>query len=159
VDVVEHLRRDRLSGELDAAAFAAFTHGACEAFAVALHDATGWPLVKVTDPWNVSGTPDRWGIAVAGGGSGVHWAVRSPDGLLVDVAGAHVPAELAATFDADVDELSVDDEAEGRTPGAKLGYASRDDAVCENEAKSGEITPDDAVPYAAAVLAALDSSS
>lgn len=155
--MADHLRRDRLTGELDAAAFAAFEHGACEALAVALHDLTGWPLVKVADPWNVSGDVDEWGIAVAGGGSAVHWAVRTPAGELVDVRGAHAPGELAASYDGDVDELTDSDEEAGCTPGAKLGYATRDDAVDENVAKSGELTPADAAPYARLVLAQLNT--
>lgn len=155
--VVEHLRRDQLSGKLDPAVFAAFAHGACDAFAVALHDLTGWPLVKVTDPWNVSGPEDRWGIGVSGGGSAVHWVVVTPDGRLVDVHGAHFRENFSAQFDAYVDAPTDDDVAAGITAGARLGYATRADALAENEAKTGELTEADALVYARAVLDELET--
>lgn len=35
-------------GVLDGHALRAFTHGACGALAIALHDATGWPIFTWT---------------------------------------------------------------------------------------------------------------
>jgi hypothetical protein len=98
-------------GELDGAARTAFMHGACAALAIALHDATGWPLAMVTDAWNVEG-------GVAGGGSALHWIVRHPSGRFVDVGGFHSEADLVDEFEPHADE-----------EGAAIGTASRDDAV------------------------------
>jgi len=106
-----HLDPDRLTpGILDGAAEGAFRYGACSALAIALHDATGWPIVAITDAHNVHD-------GRAGGGSALHWTVRRPDGLLVDVAGAHEPARLVAEY---MDE--ADDGA------AAWGISSRADA-------------------------------
>jgi hypothetical protein len=136
-------------------ASAVFGHGACDVFAAALHDLTGWPLVKVTDPWNVHGTPDRFGIAEAGDGSAVHWVVRTPDGQLVDVHGMHPLAGFAEQFDAYVDLPDDEDELAGVEPGAKLGYATRDDAIEEAAAKGHDLGVADALPDAQALLARL----
>jgi len=89
-------------GELDGAARHAFSQGACGALAMALHDATGWPVVAVTDAHNVYD-------GKAGGGSALHWAVRRPDGMIVDVDGAHEAADLVEKYkwDADDEEAAV----------------------------------------------------
>lgn len=140
-------------GVLDAHALHAFRHGACEALAIALHDATGWPLVMITDFWNVHGDPDRFGIAQAGvGGSGAHWVVRADDGRLVDVDGAHDPGELARAYDGYVDEPGEDDDP-GVEPGARLAYATREMALEEHiERKGGPVPHELAATYVAAVL-------
>lgn len=84
-------------GTLDGAALHAFKHGACGALAIALHDATGWPVASVTDSHNVMD-----GRAM--GGSALHWTVLRPDGMLVDVDGAHEPADLVEEYSGDADD-------------------------------------------------------
>lgn len=59
-------------------------HGNCAALALALHDVTGWPLVFATrnaDPALVS---DTW----------LHVLVQRPDGLYLDIQGAHTVPEV-----------------------------------------------------------------
>jgi hypothetical protein len=103
--------RSLTPGVLDGAAENAFARGACSALAIAMHDALGWPVVAITDAHNVHG-------GRAGGGSALHWTVRRPDGLLVDVLGAHEPDRLVADY---ADEA---DDAE-----AAWGLSSRADAL------------------------------
>ena len=67
-------------GELDCGALLAFTGGQCHGLALALHERTGWPLVAVDEPT----------------GACAHVCVRRPDGLLVDVTGAHTVDEMEA---------------------------------------------------------------
>lgn len=57
-----------------------FTGGWCGELAVAMHDATGWPIVLVCD--EDGETPDALPIWL-------HAGVRTPDGLFLDVTGAH----------------------------------------------------------------------
>lgn len=85
-------------GLLNPAAEHAFLHGACAALALALHEATGWPLVAITDAHNVhSGR--------VGGGSCLHYGVRRPiDGAFIDVLGAHTDAEITDQYGADADD-------------------------------------------------------
>lgn len=85
-------------GRLDGYAKRAFKYGACGALALALHRRTGWPIVAITDAHNV----DEHGRA--GGGSALHWTVRRPDGLLIDVDGAHRPADLVAEYKREADD-------------------------------------------------------
>ncbi len=85
------------AGVLDGAAERAFTFGGCDALAIALHDATGWPLVAITDHHNVHG-------GRAGGGSAMHWTVMHPSGRLLDVDGLHDPAELVERYDGYADD-------------------------------------------------------
>ena len=93
-----HLDPDRLTpGVLDGAAEHAFLAGACTALAIAMHDALGWPIMAVTDAHNVY-------EGRAGGGSALHWAVLRPDGMVVDVRGAHEPAWLVGEYGPDADE-------------------------------------------------------
>lgn len=48
-----HLSEDRLTpGVIDGAAEHAFSYGACAALAYALHEATGWPIIGITDSHN-----------------------------------------------------------------------------------------------------------
>ena len=130
---------DLTPGILDGSAERAFTRGACVLLAVAVADATGWPLVKVTDAHNVfaPGTAtDRCGSGPelraqpgdAGSGSAMHWMVRRPDGRLVDVDGAHDPLEVIERYNPEAD----DEEA-------ALGFASREDAIEESEVKGTAI--------------------
>jgi hypothetical protein len=84
-------------GLIDGYARRAFSYGACGAFAIVLHDATGWPIVAITDAHNVYD-------GMAGGGSALHWTVRMPDGLLLDINGSHREDELVAEYDGDADD-------------------------------------------------------
>lgn len=78
-----YLSEDRLTpGVLDGAAEHAFSHGACAALAYALNEATGWPIVGITDSHNVHDKK-------LGGGSSLHWGVRHPDGKFLDIDGLH----------------------------------------------------------------------
>lgn len=88
---------DLTPGLLDGYAERVFTQGACGALAIAMHDATGWPVVAVTDSHNV-----REGRA--GGGSAMHWGVLHPSGVFVDVDGAHDPDAIARAYDGDADD-------------------------------------------------------
>jgi len=110
-------------GVLNPAAENAFTRGACGALAIAMHDATGWPIVAITDHHNVYG--DK-----AGGGSALHWVVRRPDGMLVDVDGAHDPDELLERYH---------DEADDGT--AAIGTSTRADAMEWYQEGSGSAIP------------------
>lgn len=132
---------DVTPGVLDAGAERAFSFGACAGLAIAIHDDTGWPLVKVTDAHAVyapNGTPytelddeARETIGAAGmGAGGIHWLVQHPDGRLIDVDGAHTAADVLAQWDGDGDE-----EAQGRVG---LGVAARDDAIDEYVIAKGE---------------------
>jgi hypothetical protein len=85
-------------GVLDGYALRAFKYGACGALALAIHDATGWPIVAITDHHNV------FEDGTAGGGSALHWTVRRPDGMLIDVDGAHTAQELVEEYDGEADD-------------------------------------------------------
>lgn len=84
-------------GVIDGYAKSAFKYGACGALAIALHDATGWPIVAITDHHNV------WD-GKAGGGSAMHWTVQRPDGKLIDIDGAHDPEDLVEEYHYDADD-------------------------------------------------------
>jgi hypothetical protein len=84
-------------GVLDGAAEHVFTMGGCGALAIALHDATGWPIVAITDHHNVHD-------GRAGGGSALHWTVRHPSGRLLDIDGLHDAADLAERYDGYADD-------------------------------------------------------
>lgn len=127
-------------GVLDPRAERAFTLGACELLAVAIHDDTGWPLVKVTDAYNVYSRTDEplegeesdkkraATTNVAGmGGSALHWMVLRRDGMLVDVDGAHDPLDVVEAYN---------DEADDGL--AAIGLSSREDALEEAENKDSE---------------------
>jgi len=79
---VARLRR----GVLDAEALRAFTQGQCHALSLALNDLTGWPIELVVEK------PRRHTNRVAW----VHAVNRQPDGMLVDIEGAHSEPELLA---------------------------------------------------------------
>jgi len=89
---------DRLTpGVIDGAAEHVFTMGGCGALAIALHDATGWPIVAITDHHNVHD-------GRAGGGSALHWTVRHPSGRLLDIDGLHDVADLVDRYDGEADD-------------------------------------------------------
>lgn len=88
---------DLTPGVLDGYALHAFKVGACGALAIALHEEMGWPIYAVTDAHNVED-------GVAGGGSALHWVVKRPDGLFIDVDGAHTRDALVAEYDGEADE-------------------------------------------------------
>jgi hypothetical protein len=85
------------AGLIDGYARRAFKYGACGALAIALHDHTGWPIVAITDSHNVA--EDK-----AGGGSALHWAVRTPDGWLLDIDGVHRMQDLIDEYSSQADE-------------------------------------------------------
>jgi hypothetical protein len=149
---------DLTRGVIDGYAERAFSYGACDALAIALHDATGWPLVKVTDAHNVfigirpvegadaavRAVPNQAGI-----GSALHWVVRRPDGMFIDIDGAHSGEDLLDAFDGDADEGE-----------AALGYASRSDALDEYVEAKGEPIPIElAATFVKAVLARAEARS
>lgn len=84
-------------GCLDGAAERAFTYGACGALAIALHEATGWPVAAITDAHNVYD-------GRAGGGSALHWGVVDPHGRFIDVDGAHDPDDLVERYEGEADD-------------------------------------------------------
>lgn len=84
-------------GVLDGYAKRAFKYGACGALAIALHDETGWPIVAITDAHNVFD-------GRAGEGSALHWTVRHPSGLLLDVDGLHTPEALVVEYSPEADD-------------------------------------------------------
>lgn len=106
--LVQHLT----PGVLDGYALRAFKYGGCGALALAFHDATGWPIVAITDHHNI------FEDGQAGGGSALHWTVRHPDGRLIDIDGAHEPEELVEQYHGDSDDGQ-----------AAAGVSSREDVV------------------------------
>lgn len=129
-------------GVLDGYAMSAFKRGACGALAIALHDATGWPVVAITDAHNVFD-------GKAGGGSALHWAVLRPDGKVVDVDGAHDPEDLVEEYHAEAD----DEEA-------AMGRSTRADVVEWYIEAQGEPVPVTlAATFVEAVIAKVESSA
>jgi hypothetical protein len=98
-------------GLLDGHAERIFTHGGCDALAIAIHDAMGWPLIAITDAHNVHD-------GKAGGGSAMHWGVQHPSLLFIDVDGRHDVEDVVRSYDGDADE--------GR---AAWGLSTREDAM------------------------------
>lgn len=95
---MSYLSEDRLTpGVLDGSAEHAFKQGACAALAYALHEATGWPIIGITDAHNVDD-------GRLGGGSSLHWGVRRPDGMFVDVDGAHEMDDVVEEYSGDADD-------------------------------------------------------
>jgi hypothetical protein len=131
-------------GVLDGAAERAFSYGACAGLALALHDATGWQLVKLTDADSVYDPHggdyvdrpqlQRGHIGSAGmGAGGLHWAVERPDGMLIDVDGAHTLGELIDRYSGEGDQRSQGQVAAGRT--------DREDAIDEYVEAKGAPVP------------------
>lgn len=84
-------------GVIDGAAEYVFTTGGCGALAIALHDATGWPIYAITDHHNVHS-------GKAGGGSAIHWTVQHPSGRLLDIDGLHDASELVERYHGEADD-------------------------------------------------------
>lgn len=95
---MSHLSEERLTpGVIDGAAQHAFSQGACAALCYALHEATGWPIIGITDACNVyDGT--------LGGGSSLHWGVLHPSGQFLDIDGLRDINDVVAAYDADADD-------------------------------------------------------
>jgi hypothetical protein len=60
-----------------------FKRGACAGLALALHDATGWPLVEVG---HCDGLP-------------IHFMVRDLSGRLIDIEGAHADEDVVDEYE------------------------------------------------------------
>jgi hypothetical protein len=103
---------DLTPGVIDGSARRIFKYGGCGALAIAIHDATGWPIVAITDSHNV------FEDGTAGGGSALHWTVRRPDGKLIDIDGAHSPEDLVEEYNSEADEGQ-----------AAAGISTREDAA------------------------------
>jgi hypothetical protein len=84
-------------GVIDGSAEHVFTLGGCGALAIALHDATGWPVMAITDSHNVHD-------GRAGGGSALHWTVLHPSGRLLDVDGLHDVGDLVERYSGEADD-------------------------------------------------------
>ncbi len=65
-------------GKLDTASWLAFLSGHCHSLALALNAHAGWPLIAIDDASAVY----------------VHVAVRSPADRIIDITGAHTPAQM-----------------------------------------------------------------
>jgi hypothetical protein len=110
-------------GVLDGYAKRIFKYGGCGALAIALYDQTGWPIVAITDAHNVMD-------GRAGGGSALHWTVRAPNGLLLDIDGLHTAVELVAEYSGEADDGE-----------AAAGVSTRGDAVEWYVESQGEPIP------------------
>lgn len=84
-------------GVIDGYAERTFTQGGCGALAIAMHDALRWPIIAITDAHNVHD-------GRAGGGSAMHWGVLHPNGLFVDVDGAHDLDVITGNYAGDADD-------------------------------------------------------
>ncbi|MGW6308997.1 hypothetical protein [Streptomyces niveus] len=69
----------------------AFKYGGCGSLALALHAATGWPIVA----------------AVADDGLELHYAVTRPDGFLIDITGAHSEDDMLLEYEFHADGGAV----------------------------------------------------
>jgi hypothetical protein len=78
-------------GTITPDAIEAFTRGACAGLAIAIHDDTGWPIVEVG---HCDGLP-------------LHFMVRHPGGLLVDIRGRHTDQEVCDEWEFDADGGTV----------------------------------------------------
>jgi hypothetical protein len=67
-----------------------FEWGYCHALALAINEATGWPIVGL------------WSGGRHGGCE--HWVVQRPDGILLDVRGAWEPEEMMSRFGYTMDD-------------------------------------------------------
>jgi hypothetical protein len=131
----------------------------CRALAIAIHDQTGWPLVVVTDSWNVhssTGGPlseeERAG-GVIGLGSvapqAFHALVEHPSGELIDIQGGNDPIGLVEAYDG----AATDNQA-------ALGYVTREDLLQEHgESSAGNDDVSAARAYVASVLLLLDEDN
>ncbi|MEH0417830.1 ParB/Srx family N-terminal domain-containing protein [Streptomyces sp. B21-083] len=78
-------------GRITPAAVEVFTRGACAGLAVALQDATGWPIIEIG---HCDGLP-------------LHFMVRHPNGCLVDIRGAHSGDDVGREWEFDADNEIV----------------------------------------------------
>lgn len=88
VSRIESMQWKLAPAALTPAAIEAFTRGACGGLAIALHDATGWPLIEVG---HCDGLP-------------LHFMVRHPDGHLVDIRGRHTDDDIRDEWEFDADD-------------------------------------------------------
>ncbi len=79
-----------IPGVIDKTAVRAFKYGACGGLAIALHDATGWPI-----------------IAIECGGLNLHYMVRDPAGRLIDIEGARTAADITLEYEVEADDGNV----------------------------------------------------
>ena len=129
-DRIEAMPWQLIPGTITLDAVEAFTRSACAGLAVALHDATGWPIVEVG---HCDGLP-------------LHFMVRRPNGQLVDIRGAHTDADICDEWEFDTDDGIV-----------TLTEASRDDVLTCYLIDCGEPVPMDlARTFAPTVLDALN---
>lgn len=75
-------------GIIDKTAIRAFKNGCCGGLAIALHDATGWPIVAVGSHH----------------GEALHYMARRPDGRLIDIEGAHTDDDVTLEYEIDTDD-------------------------------------------------------
>lgn len=87
-DRIETMAWTLTPGRVTPAAVEAFTRGACAGLALAVHDATGWPIIEVG---HCDGLP-------------LHFMVRHPDGRLFDIRGAHTDDEVRDEWEFDADD-------------------------------------------------------
>jgi hypothetical protein len=87
-------------GKLDTASWLAFLSGHCHSLALALNACTGWALVAIDD-------------AAA---ECVHVAVRSPADRIVDITGAHAPAQMLRAITGGGRIRSIDKDELDRLP-------------------------------------------
>jgi hypothetical protein len=124
-------------GSIDGAARTAFRYGGCGALAIAIHDATGWPIAAITDHDNVY--DGRIGM-----GSALHWTVLHPSGQMLDIEGLHDTDTLTAEY-----HFDADDEQ------AAWGLASRESAVEWYEEAGATIPLELAASFVSPLLASL----
>lgn len=116
-----------------------FLHGSCVSLAIAIHDITGWPLIKITEEWNVArANRDR---PRALDGSALHWVVEDPSsGDFLDIDGPKPKAKEIEKY-----EEMVDDPV-------AWGLATRPEAM-ERKREAGVGCPiEDARPYAEDII-------
>lgn len=90
-DRIEALPWQLAPGTITPAAVEAFTRGACAGLAIALHDATGWPIIEVG---HCDGLP-------------LHFMVRHPSGQLLDIRGLHADEDVRDEWEFDADDSNV----------------------------------------------------
>lgn len=97
-------------GVIDDTAREVFTAGQCHAFAYALHEQTGWPIVAVIQPgeWSTNEDIDEQVDAATQTMTAAglddfasHLMCRRPDGQLVDITGAHTAAAVFDSYGVD----------------------------------------------------------
>ena len=103
-----------------------FTTGMCGVLAVALHDATGWPIMLVVDEAGRTDEGLPWWV---------HAGVRTPEGGFLDVKGVNDFADVLSDWawdadawpvatwmvEVDVEEFRPHTLPRGRTPSRQTG--------------------------------------